>query len=54
MVILGGLEEKIKNDTGTGVPLLARIPVIKWLFSKKKREDTKKKLTVLIKPTIIK
>jgi len=53
MVILGGLEEKIKNDTGTGVPLLARIPVIKWLFSKKKREDTKKKLTVLIKPTII-
>ena len=54
LVILGGLEEKIKNDTGTGVPLLARIPVIKWLFSKKKREDTKKKLTVLIKPTIIK
>ncbi|MCF6347029.1 MAG: general secretion pathway protein GspD [Flavobacteriaceae bacterium] len=53
MVILGGLEEKIKNDTGTGVPLLARIPVIKWLFSNKKREDTKKKLTVLIKPTII-
>lgn len=54
MVILGGLEEKIKNDTGTGIPLLARIPVIKWLFSNKKREDTKKKLTVLIKPTIIK
>ncbi len=54
MVILGGLEEKIKNDTGTGVPLLARIPIIKWLFSNKKREDTKKKLTVLIKPTIIK
>ncbi len=53
VVVLGGLEEKIKNDTGTGVPLLARIPVIKWLFSKKKREDTKKKLTVLIKPTII-
>jgi len=53
MVILGGLEEKIKNDTGTGVPLLARIPIIKWLFSKRKREDTKKKLTVLIKPTII-
>jgi len=54
MVILGGLEEKIKNDSGTGVPFLARIPIIKWFFSKKKREDTKKKLTVLIKPTIIK
>jgi len=53
MVILGGLEEKIKNDTGTGVPLLARIPIIKWFFSKRKREDSKKKLTILIKPTII-
>jgi type IV pilus assembly protein PilQ len=53
LVVLGGLEEKIKNDSGTGVPVLARIPVIKWLFSKKRREDTKKKLTVLIKPTII-
>lgn len=53
LVILGGLEEKIKNDSGSGVPLLARIPVIKWLFSKKKREDTKRKLTILIKPTII-
>lgn len=53
LVILGGLEEKIKNDTGTGVPVLARIPVIKWLFSKRKREDSRKKLTVLIKPTVI-
>lgn len=53
LVILGGLEEKIMNDTGTGVPFLARIPVIKWLFSQKEREDSKKKLTVLIKPTII-
>ncbi len=53
LAILGGLEEKIKNDTGSGVPVLARIPVIKWLFSKRKREDTKQKLTILIKPTVI-
>ncbi|MFD0862230.1 type II secretion system protein GspD [Sungkyunkwania multivorans] len=53
MVVLGGLEEKVKNDSGTGVPLLARIPVIKWLFSSRKREDSRKKLTVLIKPTVI-
>ncbi len=53
LAILGGLEEKIKNDTGSGVPLLARIPVIKWLFSERKREDTKQKLTILIKPTVI-
>ncbi|WP_222937399.1 hypothetical protein [Cytophaga sp. FL35] len=53
LAILGGLEEKLKNDTGNGVPVLARIPVIKWLFSKRKREDTKQKLTILIKPTVI-
>ena len=53
LAILGGLEEKIKNDSGSGVPVLARIPVIKWLFSSRKREDTKQKLTILIKPTVI-
>ena len=53
LAILGGLEEKVKNDSGSGVPLLARVPVIKWLFSKRKREDTKQKLTILIKPTVI-
>lgn len=53
LIVLGGLEEKVKNDTGSGIPLLARIPVIKWFFSSRKREDSKKKLTVLIRPTII-
>jgi type IV pilus assembly protein PilQ len=53
LIVLGGLEEKVKNDSGTGVPLLSRIPIIKWLFSSRKREDSRKKLTVLIKPTVI-
>ncbi len=53
IVVLGGLEEQVKNDSGSGVPLLARIPVIKWLFSERRREDSKAKLTVLIKPTVI-
>lgn len=53
LVILGGLEEKAKNDSGSGVPILSRIPIIKWLFSSRKREDSRKKLTLLIKPTVI-
>jgi len=53
LAILGGLEEKIKNDSGEGVPFLARIPIIKWFFSQRQREDTKQKLTILIKPTVI-
>ncbi len=53
LAILGGLEEKVKTDTGSGVPFLARIPIIKWLFSQRSREDSKQKLTILIKPTVI-
>lgn len=53
VAILGGIEQKIKDDTGSGVPLLSRIPVIKWLFSKRRREDSKRTLNVLIKPTVI-
>ena len=52
IVVLGGLEEQMNNNSGSGVPLLARIPVIKYLFSKRKREAKKAKLTVLIKPTV--
>jgi type IV pilus assembly protein PilQ len=53
LIVLGGLEESVKNDSGSGVPILARIPIIKWFFSSRKREDSKKKLSVLIKPTVI-
>jgi len=53
LVVLGGLEEKVKNDSGSGVPIITRIPVLKWFFSQRKREDTKKKLVILIKPTVI-
>ncbi|MCK5677022.1 MAG: type II and III secretion system protein [Flavobacteriaceae bacterium] len=53
LVILGGLEKRVKNDSGTGVPILSRIPIIKWFFSSRKQEDSKNKLTILIKPTVI-
>ncbi len=54
IVILGGLEEVIKSNTGSGVPFLARIPIIKFLFSKRVREGTKRKLAILIRPTVLK
>lgn len=53
LIVLGGLEESTKNDSGTGVPILSRIPILKWFFSSRTRQDSKKKLTVLIKPTVI-
>ncbi|MFV8282605.1 type II secretion system protein GspD, partial [Christiangramia marina] len=53
VAILGGIEQRTKDDSGSGVPFLARIPIIKWLFSERRREDSKKKLNILIKPTVI-
>lgn len=52
IAVLGGLEENFSNNSGSGVPFLARIPIIKWLFSKRVREGRKSKLTVFIKPTV--
>jgi type IV pilus assembly protein PilQ len=53
VIILGGIEETSRNNAGSGVPFLARIPIIKWFFSKRTRAASKSKLSVLIKPTII-
>lgn len=53
VIVLGGLEENAKSNSGSGVPFLAKIPIIKWLFSKRTRTASKSKLSVLIKPTII-
>lgn len=53
VVVLGGIESIKKDNSGSGLPFLARIPVIKWLFSKQRREDTKRNLNILIKPSII-
>ncbi len=53
MVLLGGLEEVSSSNTGSGVPLLSRIPVIKWLFSSRKQDKSKSKLNIFIKPTVI-
>jgi type IV pilus assembly protein PilQ len=53
MILLGGLEENSMNDSGTGTPLLSRIPVIKWLFSSRNKTKKKSKLTIFIKPTVV-
>jgi type IV pilus assembly protein PilQ len=53
MIILGGLEMNRVSDSGSGVPFLSRIPVLKWLFSSRTRADDKNKLTIFIKPTVL-
>lgn len=52
MILLGGLEEKKKNDTGSGIPILSRIPILKWFFSSKNKSKEKSKLHILIRPVV--
>ncbi len=52
-IVLGGLDQNSVNDSGSGVPILSRIPIIKWLFSSRTRGKINNKLTVFIKATVI-
>jgi type IV pilus assembly protein PilQ len=53
MILLGGLDELKKEDSGSGTPLLSRIPIIKWFFSSRKKAKTNSKLHIFIKPTVV-
>ncbi len=52
VVLLGGLDKKQNNNTGEGVPLLSRVPVIKWLFSSREKTKRKYKLHIIVRPTV--
>ena len=53
MIVLGGLEEVRTTRSGSGVPILSRIPILRWLFSSRKSSKQTNKLIVFIKPTIM-
>lgn len=53
VIILGGLEQKQSIDSGSGIPFLSRVPILKWFFSSKTKSKSDAKLNVFIKPTII-
>lgn len=52
-LLFGGLEQESQSQASSGVPLLSRIPVIKWLFSSRTKANQKDQLIVLIKPTVV-
>ncbi|MCC6370520.1 MAG: general secretion pathway protein GspD [Bacteroidia bacterium] len=53
MIMLGGLEESQLNDSGSGLPFLSRIPILKWIFGNRTKAKSENKLTIFIKPTVI-
>lgn len=52
-VVLGGIERFESAQGGKGIPLLSRIPGLKWLFSSRTKSQNKVVSVVFIKPTII-
>jgi type IV pilus assembly protein PilQ len=53
MIVLGGLEEVRHTRSGSGVPILSRIPILRWLFSSRSSAKQTNKLIVFIKPTVM-
>jgi type IV pilus assembly protein PilQ len=53
MIALGGIERLQKSRVGSGVPILSRIPILKWIFSSRTNSRSKVVTVVFIKPIII-
>jgi type IV pilus assembly protein PilQ len=52
VILMGGLEKKARRDSGSGVPVLSRIPILKWFLSSRQKAREKSKLHILIRPTV--
>ncbi len=52
-VILGGLIQQSEEEVRSGLPLLSRIPLIKYLFSSTRIETRRRELIIMIQPTIV-
>lgn len=53
MIVLGGLESKGVEDSGTGLPWISRVPVLKWFFSKRRKARSKSQLLIFVRPNVI-
>jgi len=51
-VVLGGLSRESQSTSTDGLPVLARIPVLKWFLGQNSRNKGKSSLVIYITPTI--
>jgi tetratricopeptide (TPR) repeat protein len=52
-VMLGGLKVSEKQDLRSGVPILNKVPVVRFLFERKGKYVSNRKLLILIKANIV-
>jgi type IV pilus assembly protein PilQ len=53
-MVIGGVIVDTHNNNVQGVPYLARIPVVGWLFKNKSEAVAKQELLIFLTPTIVK
>ncbi len=53
ILALGGLIRSNEQDSETETPILSKIPLIGWLFKKRRKTQQRTNLTVFISPTVI-
>ena len=47
------LESTSLENSGTGVPWLSRIPILKWFFSKRRKAKGKTQLLIFVRPRVM-
>lgn len=52
-IVLGGLERDARSNTRSGVPWLSKLPIIGWIFGRKRKNKQNEKLMIFIKPTVV-
>ncbi|MEM7036790.1 MAG: type II secretion system protein GspD, partial [Bacteroidota bacterium] len=51
-VVLGGLTREATGRNTDGLPIISRIPVLKWIFGTNQRSKSKSSLIIYITPTV--
>lgn len=52
MILLGGIDRNAKEKSSAGLPFIARVPVLRWIFGKTKNNKEEHRLNVFIKPVL--
>lgn len=53
VVLLGGLDSATDSNSRDGLPWIARVPVLRWIFGSQRREKADTKMSIFIRAEII-
>ena len=51
--MLGGIEKNLTKARGSGLPFIARVPVLRVLFGNVSKTKEDRKLNIFIRPTVL-